>query len=212
MRYTVLSLLCISLTACNQTDDERFCAAVAEVRDELTSAIDVREIPISDESLLSRLRGLSSLKELNIDTSPITKTGLVSIGPLPDLKELSLSRTHITDVGCQTIAENFSGLVFLRIDETVVADQGVAALAGLEHLEELSLYRLHLTDRCCHTLASMKALKRVSLDGTMITDAGLKVLGISSSLERISIWDCKAISDKAIEQFQKDHPNIEINR
>lgn len=207
-----LCLVWLLLTGCQQSNDQIFLSRVDEVRDDLSASVDIRETPLSDESLVAQLNGLAGLKKLNLDRSPITDAGLQAIGPLPQLGHLSLSRTQITNDGVKTLVEHYPSLVFLRLDETVVTDEGVEALADLPRLKELSLYRLRTTDRGCKSLAKMSSLQRLSLDGSMISDAGLKALGEMPALEHLSIWQCRGVSDGAIEKFEQDHPNIKVNR
>ena len=128
------------LTGCEQGNDDRFRIVVRQVRDELSSSIDIRETPLADESLVAELNGLSALKDLNLDRSPVTNAGLMAIGSLPALEKLSLSRTQISNEGTKTIVTNFPSLVFLRLDETVVTDAGIDALSDLPALQELSLF------------------------------------------------------------------------
>jgi hypothetical protein len=58
----------------------------------------------------------------------------------------------------------------------------------------------------------MASLRRLSLDGSMITDTGLNALGDMPALEYLSIWECPGVSDRAIEKFEKEHPHIKLNR
>jgi Leucine Rich repeat len=197
---------------CKQSNDELFLDSILDVRDELSASVDIRETPISDESLLTTLNGLAGLKNLNLDRSPVTDAGLASIGTLPGLETLSLSRTQITNDGVKTIVQDYPGLTFLRLDETVISDDGIDVLPGLTKLEELSLYRVHITDRGCKSLAKLTALRRLSVDETKISDVGFKTLGDLPLLERLSIWQCPGVSDQAVERFEKNHPDVTINR
>ena len=204
----VLTLL---LVGCQKSNEVMFLDAVAEVREERANSIDFRDRPLHDESLIAELKGLSELRNLNLDRSQVSDAALNSIGPLPGLSKLSLSRTQLTNDGLKAVAANYPNLIFLRLDETLVDDVGMESLANLKKLEELSLYRVPVTSRGAATIAKMESLRTLSLDQSMVTDAGLEALGQMSQVKVVSIWQCQ-VSDNAVEKFQRDHPLIKLNR
>ena len=57
---------------------------------------------------------------------------------LPDLRQLTLSGTQITDEGLATLV-NLKNLNALDISNTAITDQGLAALGGLSSLNSVSL-------------------------------------------------------------------------
>lgn len=131
-------LACCLTVGCRPSDDDQFWLAVQEVRAGHSTAIDLNESPMADDSPLGELRGLDELTSLNLDRTPVTDEGLAAIGKLPNLQDLSLTRTRISNAGIATIVANFPELVSLRIDETVITDAGFKKLADAEHLVSLS--------------------------------------------------------------------------
>ena len=121
------------------------------------------------------LRQLHALKELHtirLTDCAVDDAALAALDGWTTLYNLNLRGTRITDAGLTRIA-GLKQLQSLSLAQTAVTDQGLANLAGLDKLTALTLDDSAITDaarRCCGRCARTAA----SLDGTRITDAGLK--------------------------------------
>lgn len=109
------------------------------VRDGKSSVIDIREKPISGDQVLQSLQNIVGVRSLNLDNSPVTDAALQALGPMPELKDLSLTRTLITDDALSMIVKQFPGLEVLRLDRTVITDKSLSELSKLTSLPQLSL-------------------------------------------------------------------------
>ena len=180
-------------------------------KDGKTNVVDIREKPISGDLALTPLRNTVGLRKLNLDNSPVTDEGLQSLGPMPELRDLSLSRTLITDAAIPMLVQQFPGLEHLRLDRTAITDKSLNDIVKLSSLKELSLFRTRVSDAGCTLTSKLTTLKKISLDQTMITDAGLKSLLTMKQLESLSVWKTQ-VTEEAAEEFVKERPTVKLNR
>ena len=206
----LLITVCTLLTGCERSNDEQFADLIEQVRNEETSVIDIRELPLTDDSQLAHLASVNTLTQLNLDRSPVTDEGLKSIGTHSKLGSLSLTRTLISGEATSVIVKQFPNLIFLRLDETAIRDEDLEPLAKLPQLDQISLYRTRVTDAGCIHLASISTLTQLSLDGTMITDEGLQHFESCDNLVRLSVWNTQ-VSDEGVKRLQESQPKLLIN-
>jgi internalin A len=169
---------------------------------------DLRSLDLNDTMVgnvgFESLPALSQLEELNLGGTRITGTNLNFLKLLPKLKKLSFNGIQrrnggacwsplITDLDLDTISL-LSGLEDLNLGVGVSLGRtgkpvgaGNCRLAGGIRLTDLGLAKL----------AKLTKLKRLDISGAKITPAGLKVLKNLPQLERLSLWNCKALDDSA---------------
>jgi len=90
------------------------------------------------DAALAHLKGLRSLKELELSGTQISDAGLEYLSGLDHLEVLDLADTAITDAGLGHI-KALTSLKTVKIGDTAVTDAGLENLRELKHLEELSL-------------------------------------------------------------------------
>lgn len=56
-------------------------------------ALHFRDKPISGDQALQPLQNIVGVRKLNLDNSPVTDAALQGLGPMPELRDLSLTRT-----------------------------------------------------------------------------------------------------------------------
>ena len=103
------------------------------------------------DSTLEKLHRLRHLKELHLNSSPITDDQLVYLAGLSQLEVLDLRETRI-------------------------GDAGVHNLIGMEKLRWLSLLDSQITDESLRILAELPNLKFLDVRATKVSDAGLPYL------------------------------------
>jgi hypothetical protein len=97
------------------------------------------------------------------------------LGDLPDLRQLNLAATAVTDAGLVYVAQ-LRHLRGLNLNLTRVDDEGLPLLAGLSELRELSLAGCKVTDAVVEFVERLPRLERVNLYGTGVGDGGIRGL------------------------------------
>ncbi|PYQ68703.1 MAG: hypothetical protein DMG04_31030, partial [Acidobacteria bacterium] len=169
-------------------------------------SLDISFTQISDVGL-EHLASLAPLEELNLGGNKISGVGLHVLKLLPKLKKLSfygIQRRNagwcwapvVTDLELETISL-LSGLEELNIgfgvalgaprpDDLGPADsEAECRIAGGTRVTDLGLAKL----------ASLEKLRRLDLSGSSITASGLRSLTAFRNLQRLSLWNVKAIDD-----------------
>ena len=93
----------------------------------------------------------------------------------PNVVEVDLSRTKVTDEGLKHIGK-LARLTHLNLSRTQITDKGLAHLSGLRYLECLNLYGTGVSDAVLPTLAKHRKLKALYTWQTKITSEGLSKL------------------------------------
>lgn len=142
---------------------------------------EVRELARSTS--LRRLEG-----QFRKDQQLLELTSLLPDGrrPLPDLRELCLSQSSVTDAGLANL-KNLPSLVHLDLSQTAVSDEGLEHLKPLPYLRTLYLAGDKITDRGAATLASMHGLESLNLNSTRVTEAGILQLATLPRLRHLRV-------------------------
>ncbi len=150
---------------------------------------------VADDQL-GDLRGLSSLRTLDLTQTRISDAGLARLRGHEGLRSLLAYDTRVTDRGLEHIA-TMSGLEKLLVGSCDVSGPGLSHLASLKHLKALSLIELDLTDSGLAALANLARLEELDLVGLKITDAGLAHVRGLSRLRRLAL-DGNEITDAGL--------------
>ena len=93
----------------------------------------------------------------------------------PNIAELDLSRTSITDASLEYIGA-FARMTKLNLASTKVGDAGVAKLVNLKNLDWLNLYGTQVTDAGLPSIAQIRSLKTMYFFKSKVTPGGLEKL------------------------------------
>jgi Leucine-rich repeat (LRR) protein len=144
---------------------------------------------------LAVLELLPQLQQLYLASTGITDAGLAHVKGLADLVLLDVSaNTGVTDAGL----ENVVGLVKLQqimFSNTGVSDQGLMHLKGLPELVQVYAGTKNLTDAGLVHLKSLTKLKALSIGYSKITDAGLANLKDMTQLTFLVLDDTQVSDD-----------------
>ena len=157
--------------------------------------IRLRTTRVADDQL-GELRGLSSLRTLDLTQTRISDAGLARLRGHEGLRSLLVYDTRVTDRGLEHIA-TMSNLEKLLVGSCDVSGPGLSHLASLAHLKELSLIELDLTDSGLTAVAKLAHLEELDLVGLKITDAGLAHVRGLSRLRRLAL-DGNEITDAGL--------------
>lgn len=104
---------------------------------------------------------------------------LAQLAPLaPNIVDLDLAGTHITDAGLATVA-SMANLQRLRLDRTAITDAGLAQLGKLRKLSYLNLYGTHVSDEGLKSLAALPSLRHLYLWQTKVDSAAAAAFAAS---------------------------------
>lgn len=129
--------------------------------------------PIADETLAA-LAAFPELEELDLSSSGITDDQLAKL-PLPNLEALDLSKTPVTDAGLEHLRA-LTKLQALNLSGTAVIGHGLNALKALKDLQSVNLNETPVTDTGVACLAHFPNLSTVALKNTDVGDAALEHL------------------------------------
>jgi hypothetical protein len=193
--------------------------------------IDLRDTDFTDASA-RQLRQFPHIKRLNLWATPITDAAIAEICHLVRLEELYLGDTKITDLSTDRLAK-LTRLKVLDLSGTQVSDSGVERLRPLKQLQEFRLNNTQVqqanveafpnlqdlqigwtraTDALLERASRLPKLRYLDCcECEHITDAGLKSLEKSKSLERLFFPDRRVISAEAVRSLQQAKPKLVIN-
>ena len=147
-----------------------------------------RNNKLTDASI-ETISKLKTLKVLKLGGNPIVGTRLDLLAAMPDLSELDLNRTDITD---QTLLQHplqSTSIRNLDLSGTKIAGAGLAALSSLSGLKHLGLAGTLLTDAGLANLHS-DTLESVSVGGTEVTEHGIERLAELPELKTVEAHGC----------------------
>lgn len=102
----------------------------------------------------------------------------------PNIVELDLSRTKVTDEGLKTVGK-LARLRKLNLNRTQVTGAGIGHLKELKDLEWLNLYGTPVDDSALPAIAQNRKLKSLYLYNTQISEEGIDKLRKSMSQTKI---------------------------
>jgi serine/threonine-protein kinase len=132
--------------------------------------LDYRDYKFSPKGFawISEMR---NVHQLILTNTPTTDAMLDSLSKMSVLKELYLDGTEITDTGVKKLVH--LPLNVLDLSHTNISDQSLAYLKQMPQLTTLKLDATRIDDRGLREVSEMKQLYHLSLCGTRITDTGI---------------------------------------
>lgn len=105
----------------------------------------------------------------------------------PDLTNLDLSLTHITDQGMQEIKTLRSITDFNLYYAEYVTDEGVAAIKDWKKLKKLNLHGTKAGDTALEHISGITTLESLNVGSTLMTDVGLERLTSLPNLKELTM-------------------------
>lgn len=146
----------------------------------------------------SRTLIVLSLSDTNVGDKDLERLSELA----PDVKQIWLQRTEVTDVGLRYLVR-FRQLEKVALDESNITDQGIECVARCPNIWNVQLTRTSITDEALKFLAKLEHLEQVGLSGTNVTDAGLAdLLHKGTKLYWINLSKT-AVSDASIDRLMQ---------
>ena len=139
---------------------------------------------------LSRVEALAAIERLG---GVVTADGAL-------VRKVDLSKTATADADLAILAA-LPELLELDLRFTKVTDDGVGQVARLKNLRFLNLFRTVVSDRGLQQLSSLTELDTLLIGGTKITSGGLAALRPLSHLRKVSVFDT-AVDDAGVEHLK----------
>lgn len=164
----------ISLRNCVRSDDDlaRFGSVVCGYRTQ-PDLIDLEGTPIQGVGF--RAWGGHGIDEVNLNRTKLDDEGLKWLSQVP-INRLHLDNTRITDAGTTWFQTRLHALT---INETATGDKTLANMArygGAANLLELEMDGTDVTDEGLKHIEAFPQLRRLSLNQTQVTQAGVRLV------------------------------------
>ena len=157
-------------------------------------------------SSIEHLTGIDSLQMLILKNTDTDDTGLEFLAQMPKLIKINFSDTNVSDAGLSHV-EELRGLVGLYLNGTKITDAVIGHFRYLKKLVILELNDTNFTDVGLKQLVSEHPnLTNLYLRGTTITNLSVPSLSKLTWLENLSVSDT-GISAKGLAQLQKALPD-----
>ena len=105
------------------------------------------------------------------------------------------SDQYFVNIPSKTFAEKESEQIHLNDEHFIKA---MSELYG-KKIYQLRVRKSQITDSGLDVLAKFPTIKKLELSNSMITDEGIKkIVSFCPNLERLNIWGCSKVTDKAL--------------
>jgi Leucine-rich repeat (LRR) protein len=150
--------------------------------------------------------GFRSGSSVDLRASWITDSDVPLLARMPDLTQLDLSLTRISDRGLRALRPA-SKIVALNLSfAEQIGDEGTAAIRDWKHLVRLNLRGTKVTDATLEMLARLTTLQVLDVSDAQLTDLGLNHLTSLTNLRELSMGGNK-LTDAGL-QFLRQLPQL----
>eukprot|EP00736_Rhodelphis_marinus_P006341 Rmarinus@m.29668 len=193
----------LKLTSTKITDD--FLLEIGRALLHLET-LSVGHCDVSDDGLVAMQAGHPKMKSLNLESCLITDNSLSVLLSLPDLVELNVMGTYVTDIGMNRLfsAEQPPMLMVLNLDTCAISDNGLRNISNVRNtLTALDLTDTAVTDNTMSQLVQLTTLTSLDLSGTAIGDECVPSLGALPQSLRFLSLDTKSIGDSSMKSVSR---------
>ena len=207
------SLVCalistVSLTGCSDqgasqpatgtaTSAVRSVSGARLIRDSDDTVIGVNFFSTdADDADLKQIAEYSQVQRLRVqECGSIDGSGLEVVAELPDLTDVELLMTPVTDDGLLNLREA-SALAHLVLMDVNVTNEGLAFLAGCPEVQTITLEGLEISDAGLTHLSGLTQLESLSLENCPgITGSGFSSLSALPALSEVNLVGTGVLPD-----------------
>ncbi|TWT72872.1 leucine-rich repeat domain-containing protein [Allorhodopirellula solitaria] len=193
-----------------QSAEQVIVAQVASVEAGESTSLHFEQVVVSDQRLVDLpIESLTALDVVNVDQGVVTDEGLAVLAQLPNLEQLRLRLSPITDAGIVALA-GCDKLWLVNLPQSQLSAAGIEALQKLPELKQLRLGSPQLDDDCCASIAELETLRGLHLIGVPVTDAGLQQIATLPHLQSLYLDDSK-VTQAGWEWLFEHHPQLHVH-
>ena len=111
--------------------------------------------------------------DVNLRGSWVNDTEMIQLAAMPDLEQLDLSHTRISDEGLMRLKPAPKIRELNLYYSEWITDQGITAIAGWKHLKRLNLRGTRVSDGALAIVSQITGLEALDIAHTQVTDNGL---------------------------------------
>ncbi len=149
------------------------------------------------DKVLKYISHLKDLRNLDVSKSDITEQGCEYMEGAPNLAVLDIGGTLLNKRGLESICK-LTNMRWLKIQQAHATDDGFANIGQLKKLLDLVLKNNDVGDFTAKRLASLPNLQYICFSGTKITDDGVRAWRNLKTLFNVELEHTR-ITDNAIE-------------
>ena len=174
------------------------------------------ELPRLGDGLLRAAGTLPKLRTLSVQGHSFTDEGFRQLADHPALRQLhvGLNDPPLTD-GATSHLRTLTGLEHLDLQRAALTDAGIAPLSALTRLRVLHLAGADggraLTDATAATLVRLPHLRRLLIEPSALTAAGIRRLAGCPRMEELSI-ETSAVSAEEARQLEREFGRLRLRR
>lgn len=121
----------------------------------------------------------------------------------------AVNKPGLTDAQVGLLKPLSEQIIWLKVGGTKITDNALKDISGFKNLRKLHLENTLITDAGLNELTDMPHLAYLNLVGTKVTDDGLKKIAALKGLKSVFVWQ-SAITEKGIQEIRKTHAHIQI--
>jgi Leucine-rich repeat (LRR) protein len=163
----------------------RSIGGTVQMRDGRVTGVSMKSSSITDREAAIFAK-LPQLEELSLRNTEISEVGVAHLSAVVSLRKLDLGYTLISDTALEQL-KPLVNLETLSLTNTQVEGPGLAALAGLTRLRELNIESTPVKNEGLQHIARLTGLERLSIQYTDVTDRGMPALAMLKNLKRLNL-------------------------
>jgi hypothetical protein len=148
------------------------------------------------------------LKQIRLRHTKLTDAGLKAVVGLGRLEEFRCEGSAITGRGLEHLAER-QGLKVLDLSAGKLTNESLGALLAVPALRELHLADNPIGDNGVTLLAQLDGIETLDLAGTAISDAGLRMLTKHATLKTLIVTDTR-VTAAGVRAFETGTPGCRV--
>ncbi|MDB5338812.1 MAG: F-box/LRR-repeat protein 14 [Planctomycetaceae bacterium] len=164
--------------------------------------------PRIGDTELQRLHGLTGVRLVDLGDSRVTNGGMQHLQAMQQLEVLYLNHTEITQLDA---LKPLRALKYLKLDFSKVPESNLACLDQFPELRRVSLAGLKITEAGTKLLAKCRQLESLNLEVANLGDHGLVPLQSLTKLKFLSLKDA-TFSPADLQAFQQAAPDCKIGQ